>query len=106
MKKVYVAANPADAHLVKGLLEGEKIEAIVRGEFLWGVRGDVPLPEAYPSVWVQDEDFEKASELVDAFCAEGKTAGQVPGAEWKCANCRETNDAQFTECWNCGRPRV
>ncbi len=65
MKQVYVAKNPADAHLLKGLLEGEDIQAIVRGEFLWGTRGEVPItPETCPTVWViNDSDYERAMEL-------------------------------------------
>lgn len=35
MENVYTAMNPTDAHLVRGLLESEGIEAVVQGEFLW-----------------------------------------------------------------------
>jgi hypothetical protein len=35
--------NPTDAHLLKGLLESEGIEAVVQGEFLWIARGEVPI---------------------------------------------------------------
>lgn len=59
MKKIYTARNPVDAHLLKGALEGEQIEAIVQGDFLWGARGEVPIaPETCPSVWiVNDTDY-------------------------------------------------
>jgi hypothetical protein len=56
MKQVFVAQNPAEAHLVKGFLENRGIRAEVRGEALWGTRGETPLtPDTLPSVWVLDD---------------------------------------------------
>ena len=80
MKKVYVAKNPADAHLLKGLLEGENIETEVRGEFLNGVRGEVPItPDTCPSVWVMDDaDYDRAMELVSTF-REGDSSNPIEG---------------------------
>lgn len=106
MKRVYVAKNPADAHLLKGLLEGERIEALVRGEFLWGARGEVPLtPETSPSVWVVNEvDYDRALEMVEEFrLNEGGRPRE--GTEWTCGRCGEINEAPFTECWQCGTER-
>ena len=106
MKQVYVARNPADAHLLKGILEGENIQAVVRGEFLWGARGEVPItPETCPSVWVIDDaDYERAVELIEGFRSE-ETMGDLGKKEWKCNQCGESNEGQFTECWQCGTPR-
>ena len=105
MKKVYIAKNPADAHLLKGLLEGENIEAEVRGEFLYGVRGEVPItPDTCPSVWVVDDsDYDKAMELVSSF-REGESPNPIEGEAWRC-NCGEENESQFTECWSGGKAR-
>lgn len=65
MKKVYVAQSPAEAHLVKGRLENEGIRAEVLGEDVFGIRGGVPLDSStLPSVWVQDEDFDRARALL------------------------------------------
>jgi len=105
LKKVYIAKNPADAHLLKGLLEGENIEAEVRGEFLYGVRGEVPItPDTCPSVWVMDDsDYDKAMELVSIF-REGESTKPIGGEPWRCS-CGEENEGQFTECWSCGKAR-
>jgi len=105
LKKVYIAKNPADAHLLKGLLEGENIEAEVRGEFLYGVRGEVLItPDTCPSVWVMDDsDYDKAMELVSTF-REGESTKPVGGEPWRCS-CGEENESQFTECWSCGKAR-
>jgi len=105
LKKVYTARNPADAHLLKGLLEGENIEAEVRGEFLYGVRGEVPItPDTCPSVWVMDDsDYDKAIELVSSF-REGEPTSPIEVESWRCS-CGEENEGQFTECWSCGKAR-
>ncbi len=106
MKRVYQARNPADAQLLKGILETQDIEATVQGDFLWSTRGEVPITlETSPSVWVVDEkDFERAMEIVRDF-----QRPEVPGdsllQEWKCDRCGETNEGQFSECWQCGAER-
>lgn len=106
MKKIYTARNPIDAHLLKGALEGEQIEAIVQGDFLWGARGEVPVtPETCPSVWiVNDADYEKAVQVLDDFKSQEITA-PIQTEEWKCDNCNEINEGQFLECWQCGALR-
>jgi len=103
LKKIYTAKNPADAHLLKGLLEGENIEADVRGEFLYGVRGEVPItPDTCPSVWVMDDaDYDRAMELVSTF-GEGEPPNRVEGESWRCG-CGEENEGQFTECGRWGK---
>ncbi len=106
MKKVYEAMDPADAHLLRGLLESADIEATVRGEYLWGVRGDVPVPPAAsPTVWIlNDADYERAMELVSAYCPEDHS-WKFADEAWACEKCGESNGEQFTECWNCGASR-
>jgi hypothetical protein len=71
MKKVYVAQNPAEAHLVKGMLESNGIRAEVQGEALWGTRGETPVtPDTLPEVWVLDDDEEQeAVRLVEEYAS-------------------------------------
>lgn len=107
MKRVYIAVNLPDAHLVKGILEGENIDAVVQGEYLFNIRGEVPVtPETSPSVWVVDEsDYERALEVLsELHVGEGPLA--QAGAEWRCSQCGETNGPQFTQCWQCGKDRT
>ena len=101
-----MAKNPADAHLLKGLLEGENIAAEVHGEFLFGVRGEVPItPDTAPSVWIMDDsEYDRAMELVSTF-REGDPANPIEGESWRCG-CGEDNESQFTECWSCGKARA
>jgi hypothetical protein len=106
MKRVYIATNPTDAHLLKGVLEGMNIQTIVQGEFLWGVRGEIPLtPETSPSVWVADDtDYDRAMEIIKDFQV-GEKNDDLEIIEWKCKKCGETNEGQFSECWQCGTSR-
>lgn len=107
MKKVYTATDPADAHLLKGLLEGEDIPAEVRGEHLYAMRGHLPMTrDTCPSVWIlENADFERAVELVAAI-RHGDAAPLDGAGGWRC-RCGEENERQFSECWSCGtsRPR-
>ena len=107
MKRVYIAANLPDAHLVKEILEGENIDAVVQGEYLWNIRGEVPVTtETSPSVWVvEDSDYERALEVLSALNTKEKPLMQDE-AEWRCGQCGETNGPQFTQCWQCGKDRL
>lgn len=69
MKQVFVARNPTEAHLVKGLLESNGIRAEVRGESLWGTRGETPLtPDTLPTVWVvDDQQATEAMQIVKEY---------------------------------------
>jgi hypothetical protein len=107
MKKVYSATHPVNAHLVKGILEGENIKCIVQGEYLWNVRGEIPLtPDTCPSVWViLDDDYDRAMEVIRKFQVEGSRC-DLNTKEWRCSKCGESNEGQFSECWKCGAPRT
>lgn len=68
MKQVFVANNPAEAHLVRGLLESRGIPAEVRGEALWGTRGETPLtPDTLPTVWVSNAHASQAALIVEEY---------------------------------------
>lgn len=64
MKQAYQAANPIDAQLVVDLLASEGIGAFVQGQYLSGGIGELPAGELM-RVWVGDEDFKRARDLVD-----------------------------------------
>lgn len=69
MFEIYRAAHPVQAHLLRGLLEAEGIDAAVIGEFGFNVRGEAPVtPETLPRVCVENEaDVPRARELALAF---------------------------------------
>lgn len=63
MKSVYQAAHGVDAHMIKALLEGTGIPAQVRGEYLQGALGELPV-SGMVTVWVAESDAARARELV------------------------------------------
>ena len=106
MKQVYIARNPADAHLLAGILEEYGISCDVRGEELWTALGALPVtPGTQPAVWIRDDNrYEEAEKLVWQYQNKTLTANTVDGP-WKCPKCGEELEAQYTECWQCGSSR-
>ena len=107
--KLYVADGPADAHLLRGLLESEGLTAFVRGD------GTVPLQavgffkmDTRPSVWVLADDEtrrERAQAIADQYRTGKRRQAEPVGETWRCRSCGETVEAQFTACWSCSTPR-
>lgn len=106
MRQVYEAFTPMEAHFLRGLLESHGVEAEVRGEALYSIRGGVPAAtETLPTLWIlNDEDFEKAREVVDGYERRDERPSSS-GFPWTCRNCGERVEGQFTSCWNCGTER-
>ncbi len=68
MKIIYRAENIIDAHLVKGALACEGIEAYVSGEHLTGAIGELPVWNLV-AVMVADSDVERAAPVAAAIDA-------------------------------------
>lgn len=98
--RVYQGTGPTDAYLVRDWLARNHVPAQVRGESLMSIRGEVPVWEAWPSVWSPGELTERARELIEAFY--GPT---LVHPEWQCPRCSETNAPNFASCWSCGTDR-
>jgi hypothetical protein len=102
MKRIYGARDSTEAEFVRSLLEAEEIQAVVQGSVLDAARGDIPFTQAsLPSVWVNEVDLERATQIVDEF-RRGGPAVTEPKASWTCPNCGEKLEGQFTTCWKCG----
>jgi hypothetical protein len=103
VKQVFVASDITEAHLIKGLLESHGMAATVRGADLLAARGDVPIPDLWPTVWISEDDREaEARSLVSDYQAAQPLAA-APG--WRCPQCGQEREAQFTACWQCGAER-
>lgn len=66
MRTIYNASNSIDARLVYDLLEQSGIESRVDGEYLQGGIGEVPAG-GFIKVVINDEDYEKAKEIIAAW---------------------------------------
>jgi hypothetical protein len=81
MRVVYEAENLIDAHLVKGMLESEDIFAFVRGEYLTGALGELPVM-GLVAVCVADADIDAAERVISVWRSEAEPAPQPTwGAE-------------------------
>jgi hypothetical protein len=102
--KVFVAQHPTEAHFLKGLLESNGIRSEVRGEALFGVRGEIPFTEAFPEIWVLNDD--QVGEALNVLRNRSRESDEVDELQlWRCSNCGETLESQFTACWSCNTDR-
>ncbi len=75
MVPVYDAAHSTDAHLMKNLLEQAGIASYIRGEYLQGGLGDIPVT-GMMQVCVEAADVERARAIIDDW-----NRGVLPIAE-------------------------
>jgi hypothetical protein len=100
LKRVFSSFSLAAAHHAKNLLEVEGIRTVVRNEMLSSAMGELPPAECQVEVWVlRPGDAERAEKVLHSK----PDSGEGP---WQCASCRESSDAQFTQCWRCGAYRT
>lgn len=97
MKLVHTAFDVPNAHMIRQLLEDHGIAAVVEGEQLYALRGE--MPTVYPTVWVSnDADLQRAREIIEEFSSR---APAVSRDTWTCPVCHEEIENQFSECWRC-----
>ena len=102
MQRVFVARNLSEAHIVSGMLNAAGIGAEVRGHFLAGGYGELPMTsDTLPSVWVDDARLATDARGVIAEYERGGSRSPA----WRCEQCAEIHAGQFTACWKCGRER-
>jgi len=81
------------------MLDDAGIACTVRNEYLCIAKGEAPVNQCIPELWILDDgDFAKAEEIM----ADWEWAMAEPRASWRCLHCQETNEGQFTACWKCG----
>jgi hypothetical protein len=89
------------AQLLRSALEAEGVAAIVAGEYLTSLQGEVPAGAAaeYRVCIVDAEQLPRASYLVAQWLED-----RVPGRSepWICRECGERHEPHFGSCWKCG----
>lgn len=66
MIKIYTAGNITEAHIIRGLLESNDIEAFVGGHYLQGGIGELPASD-FAAIFVNDEQSEEALKLIHQY---------------------------------------
>jgi hypothetical protein len=103
VQRVFVARNVSEAHIVSGMLNAAGIAAQVRGHYLAGGYGELPITsDTLPSVWIDDDGLLAAARTV---IDEYERPGPNRQSAWRCEQCAEVHAGQFTACWKCGRER-
>jgi hypothetical protein len=90
------------AQLLRGLLESEGIPAIVEGEHLAPLEGQLPAGASaeYGVAIVDDEQLPRATILIRSW--REMHEDRSGAAAWTCGSCGESHEAQFRSCWQCG----
>jgi hypothetical protein len=104
MRLIYSSLKLHEVHHLKNLLEAEGIRCEIRNELLSRLAGEIPFTECAPELWLLDDrDLEQAQRIVSDF---GRAALAHP--PWRCPDCGEALEGQFSACWHCGaaRPRA
>ncbi len=96
---VYRGTGPTDATLVAHWLERNGLAPQVRGDRT-GLRGEIPIPDAWPTVWVRAADRAQAERAIREF--NGPT---LVHPRWACGRCGEDNEPNFGSCWSCDADR-
>ena len=103
MQKIFSSTDAIAIEELKEILEEEGIACEVKNEFSGALLPIIGLKECTPELWIQnDEDAARALDLLRDWKAPVLAAG--PG--WKCAQCGEEVEPQFSACWKCGTPRA
>ncbi len=99
--KIFIAKNPTEAHIVCGLLKTERIQCEVRGEGIFGLKGELPFgDDTDPYIWLFTPGQQiKAAAIIEAYHKQAKPNSYQ---DWCCSECAEINEGQFGACWRCG----
>ena len=98
MKRIYTAANLADAHLVRDLLQHAGIAVHIFNEYAMAALGDVPMGSACPQLWISQLHQEQHARAVIADYEQRPAQTAIK----HCPSCQESNPGEFELCWNCG----
>src|ERR1044071_8935568 len=103
MKRVYTAKDPLMEGHLRNVLASYGIRSVTRNFDLSIAAGELPPIECWPELWVIEDD--KAG---DARTILRKTLAPLESVKkpWRCSRCKEEIEGQFTDCWNCGEPRL
>ena len=101
MKKIYCAEDSLQVGMIKGVLEQEGINCLIKNQMLSGALGEIPPLECWPELWVTDDrDSSRANEIVAALLMQA----EVNTPPWQC-NCGEKIEGQFSACWKCSEEK-
>lgn len=96
--------NDLEAHIAKGLLEDNGIDAYLRRDDCGGMEPQLQITEGI-KLMVDSTQLNSAKEILSKYQVEQLEKPFEDNEEWECSNCGEILEVQFTDCWNCGYQR-
>jgi Putative prokaryotic signal transducing protein len=102
VKCVHQTPDRTIAHLLRGALEAEAIPAIVAGEHLAALQGELPVGASadYRVSILDDDQLPRATLLVRQWLEDRRIDARAPA--WACRGCGELHEPHFRSCWRCG----
>lgn len=97
MRRLYRHENAWQVELLAQWLVQQGIAIERRNQFAAGAAGDLSPFDCWPELWVPEDQWTQASQLLQQF----QQAGQAP--DWYCRHCGERNPGAFDWCWHCGQ---
>ncbi len=99
MIEVYRNRDFALVGLVDGILQAEGIATVIRNRNAVTMTTEIPIPVMFPNVCVLHEsDAASARAIIQAYLENESIKDSSP---WTCLECGESNEGQFSECWQC-----
>ncbi|MCM8537169.1 MAG: DUF2007 domain-containing protein [Lentisphaeraceae bacterium] len=95
MKLIETSPDVYRIQAIRAVFDKEEISYHLNNEFLAQLSGEIPLPDCYAEIYVDDVDYDRAVAVYEKFRAEPS------GETWKCVSCEELIEDQFDICWNC-----
>ncbi|MCE0496002.1 putative signal transducing protein [Vibrio salinus] len=95
MKLIYTHENKVIVENTRNYLQKQGVDCELRNEFAGGAIGDLSPIQTWPELWVSDEYYDQAAELI------AQLSDESGDDNWICPECGEENAPSFDFCWNC-----
>ncbi|HEV3431665.1 MAG TPA: DUF2007 domain-containing protein [Paraburkholderia sp.] len=102
MLKLVRAPNVVIAQHWMNILATAGVPCELHNRYLSGAMGEIPAEQCAPEIWLVDDRDETLARRLIADATQGPKPGTP---SWRCPQCGETLEPQFTVCWQCGRER-
>jgi putative signal transducing protein len=98
MKLIFSSTDLVVVNELKDILDGAGIPCFINNENAPQLAGGVPMAEAMPELWIDDDSREAEALQIK----KDWLSPQPQGTAWTCPKCGEQSESQFTSCWKCG----
>lgn len=98
MREIFTDQDSAIVGHYKSVLDSAGIPSFIRNGLSNNLLTGMPSPVMFPTLCVDDDDYDKAMELLRAI--HRPQTNDAP--DWICAACKEAVPGTFDTCWKCG----